>query len=33
VFSLNKRIEKGSEELWSVIRNKLEDAINEGILK
>jgi putative hydrolase of HD superfamily len=33
VFSLNQRIEKGSEELWSVIRNKLEDAVNEGILK
>jgi putative hydrolase of HD superfamily len=33
VFSLNQRIEKGSDELWSVIRNKLEDAVNEGILK
>jgi putative hydrolase of HD superfamily len=33
VFSLNQRIEHGSEELWSVIRSMLEDVVNEGILK
>ena len=33
VFSLNQRIGKGSEELWLVIRSKLENAVNEGILK
>ncbi|RUO19931.1 phosphohydrolase [Aliidiomarina haloalkalitolerans] len=33
VFSVNQRIEKGSKELWSVMRNKLEDAVNAGILE
>ncbi len=33
VFSLNQRIGKGSEDLWFVIRSKLEDAVKVGILK
>ncbi|RAJ93311.1 HD domain-containing protein [Aliidiomarina maris] len=33
VFSVNQRISLGSKELWSVLRNKLEDAVNAGILK
>ncbi|QFT54132.1 HD domain-containing protein [Microbulbifer sp. THAF38] len=33
VFSLNARIGKGSEELWSEIRSKLEGAVKDGILK
>lgn len=32
VFSLNQRIAKGSEEVWSVMRNMLEGAVSEGIL-
>jgi putative hydrolase of HD superfamily len=32
VFSLNQRIENGSEKLWSVMRDKLENAVVEGIL-
>ena len=33
VFSVNQRIEAGSKELWSVMHNKLEDAVHAGILK
>lgn len=33
VFSLNQRIEQGSEDLWAVIRRKLEEAVNAGVLK
>ncbi len=33
VFSVNQRIENGSEALWSVMRNKLETAVDNGILK
>ena len=33
VFSLNQRIELGSKDLWVVVRKKLEEAVNNGILK
>ena len=33
VFSVNQRISLGSKELWSVMRNKLEGAVNAGILE
>ncbi len=33
VFSVNQRIENGSEALWSVMRGKLEAAIDDGILQ
>jgi putative hydrolase of HD superfamily len=33
VFSVNKRIAKGSTDLWQVIEEKLNDAVKEGILK
>ena len=33
VFSVNKRIAKGSTDLWSVIEEKLNDAVKDGILK
>ena len=33
VFSLNERIGTGSEALWSVLRKRLEGAVEEGILK
>ncbi|WP_417435449.1 HD domain-containing protein [Idiomarina abyssalis] len=33
VFSVNQRIENGSEALWSAMRNKLETAVDDGILK
>lgn len=33
VFSVNQRIEAGSKELWSVMRDKLEDAADAGILE
>ena len=33
MFSLNKRIALGSEDLWSVISEKLEEAVKAGILK
>ena len=33
VFSLNQRIEIGSKKLWSVISNKLNEAVNKGILE
>lgn len=33
VFSVNQRIEAGSKDLWSVIYNKLEGAVDAGILK
>lgn len=32
VFSLNQRIGQGSEKLWSFMRDKLEQAVDEGIL-
>ena len=33
VFSVNQRIESGSEALWSVMRGKLERAVDDSILK
>ncbi len=33
VFNLNKRIDKGSNQLWAVIKNKLDMAVRQGILK
>ena len=33
VSSVNQRIEKGSKQLWDVMRNKLEQAVQSGILK
>jgi putative hydrolase of HD superfamily len=33
VFSTNQRIEAGSKELWVVMRNKLEEAVDNGILE
>ena len=33
VFSLNRRINEGSEELWKVIESKLDEAVTKGILK
>lgn len=33
VFSVNQRIEKGSSALWSTIRSKLENAVDDGLLK
>ncbi|WP_396586331.1 HD domain-containing protein [Bermanella sp. R86510] len=32
VYAVNQRIEAGSKELWSVMRNKLEKAVDDGIL-
>ncbi len=32
VFSVNQRIEKGSEKLWSVLKEKLEGAAEAGLL-
>ncbi len=32
VFSVNKRIATGSEELWEVLEQELEDAVEKGIL-
>ena len=33
VFSLNKRIEKGSVKLWKSLEKKLENAVEDGLLK
>ncbi len=33
VFSVNQRIEKGSEKLWGVIKEQLDGAIKTGLLK
>lgn len=33
VFSVNQRIDAGSKDLWSVIRKKLEGAVEAGLLK
>ncbi len=33
VFSVNKRIAKGSEKLWEVIEDKLQQAVENGVLK
>jgi 5'-deoxynucleotidase YfbR-like HD superfamily hydrolase len=33
VFSLNSRIAKGSEKLWMVLEQKLEKAVESGVLK
>ena len=33
IMSVNSRIDKGSTALWSVIHNKIEDAISDGILE
>lgn len=33
VFSVNQRIDAGSKDLWSVIREKLEGAVEAGLLK
>ncbi len=32
VFSVNKRIAKGSEKLWNVLEEELEKAVEKGIL-
>lgn len=32
VFSVNKRIAKGSEKLWEVLEEELEEAVEKGIL-
>jgi len=33
VIKKNKRIEYGSKEMWEFIKNKIENAIEIGILK
>jgi putative hydrolase of HD superfamily len=33
VFSLNSRIAKGSEKLWTSLQQKLEKAVEKGVLK
>ena len=33
VFSLNSRISKGSEKLWASLHQKLENAVENGVLK
>lgn len=33
VFSLNSRINEGSQKLWKVLEAKLEEAVSSGILK
>lgn len=33
VFSVNQRIEKGSSDLWAVISEKLNSAVDKGYLK
>jgi putative hydrolase of HD superfamily len=33
VFSLNSRINEGSQKLWKVMEAKLEEAVSNGILK
>lgn len=33
VLNLNKRIAKGSEELWASLKQKLDDAVENGMLK
>ncbi len=33
VFALNERIDKGSKDLWNVVKSKLEEAVSIGILK
>lgn len=32
VFSVNKRIAKGSEKLWEVLEQELENAVEKGVL-
>ncbi len=32
VFDLNSRIAKGSNELWDILKNKLNKAVDDGIL-
>jgi putative hydrolase of HD superfamily len=31
VFDLNSRIAKGSEDIWTVLKGKLEEAANRGL--
>ena len=33
VFSLNSRINEGSQKLWKVMKVKLEEAVSNGILR
>ncbi len=33
VFSLNSRINEGSQQLWTVIKARLEEAVSKGILR
>lgn len=33
VFGLNSRIEKGSSQLWDVLKDKLNKAVDDGVLK
>ncbi len=33
VFEVNSRIEKGSKDIWEVIKTKLDGAIEDGLLK
>ena len=33
VFSINQCIQNGSEDLWAVVREKLEEAVTKGILE
>lgn len=33
VLSLNSRIEEGSQQLWQVMKAKLEEAVKQGLLK
>lgn len=33
IFSVNQRIEQGSTELWDVMREQLEGAVRDGLLK
>ncbi|MCP4753959.1 MAG: HD domain-containing protein, partial [Proteobacteria bacterium] len=33
VFSLNSRINEGSQELWQVLEARLQKAVSDGVLK
>ncbi|WP_218563874.1 HD domain-containing protein [Marinospirillum perlucidum] len=33
VFAINERIGQGSQALWKELRNQLQDAVDEGLLK
>lgn len=32
ILAVNSRIGKGSDELWEVMRNKIESAVGDGLL-